>query len=139
MKSPYITIPHLIRGYSPLVLPGTNNPRALYTMADLRKYDYRYWAAGERYFVNTGWGQDAGWTVFEEDAAQFCKMMRESIRFSAVVVCESLPVGWGTECDIIDINRHWNSDVRLSYKGYQFWAMRSQWRFKVSLDTKYNM
>lgn len=133
MKSAYVYIPHLIRGSAALMMPVKENPRVLYSLNQLRAYSFQEWNG--QYYVRNGWGQDVGWVEDEETAYEYCKMMRESMRFQAVVICEKLTFPFGTECDILDMDRHWDSDCRLSYHGCQFWAGRGQWRFKIILDS----
>jgi hypothetical protein len=103
-------------------------------MKQLKEYTYQHWPAGDQYMVRTGWGQDAGWTHTEDEAAAFCRQAREQMHYKAVIISENLALPFGTECEIVDIDRHWNSEVRLSYKGFIFPAGRGQWRFKVTLD-----
>lgn len=132
MKSAFVYIPHLKRVSVALMMPVKENPRVLYSLNQLRAYSFQEWNG--QYYVRNGWGQDCGWLPTEAEAVEYCKMMRESMRFKAVVLAEGMPCAPFSECEILDLDRHWDGDCRLSYHGCQFWAGRGQWRFKIILD-----
>lgn len=119
------------------MMPVKENPRVLYSLNQLRAYSFQEWNG--QYYVRNGWGQDIGWLPSEAEAVEYCKMMRESMRFKAVVLAEGMPCTPFSECEILDLDRHWDGDCRLSYHGFQFWAGRGQWRFKIILDMDLSM
>lgn len=130
-RSEHVLIPRCNGSWSRIILPG-RNPRCTYSLAQLREYTYTHWAGGDgRYYISTGWGQGMGWAETEAEALAYCGFVKENMRYKAVLTAENLPFAFGTECDILDLDRHWDADCRLAYHGCQFWAGRGQWRFKI--------
>lgn len=129
MRSPYVYIPDVHDRYSRIILPG--NSRSAHSLEKLREYTYTYWMGDGRYYIKTGWGQDAGRVETEQEARAYCQYVRDAMQFKAVVTADGLRVPVGTECDILDFTGHWDSDVPLAYRGSQFYAGKGQWRFKI--------
>jgi hypothetical protein len=134
IRSEHVYIPRVDGHHARILLPG-KNPRCIYSLNELRNYRYTHWAGGDgRYYISTGWNQGVGRVDTLAEAEEYCQFARDHMHFSGVVIAEGLTFEVGTECSILDLDRHWDSDCRLSYHGCQFWAGRGQWRFKVVWD-----
>ncbi len=135
-RSDHVMIPRTDSSWARIVLPGKTNLRCTYSLNELRNYRYTHWAGGDgKYYISTGWNQGVGRVNTEIGAQEYCQFVKDHMHFMAVVTGEGLKFPVGTECSILDLDRHWDSDARLMVRGCQFWAGRGQWRFKIVWDT----